>query len=60
MKSLLKMNPEERLNVDQALEHPYFEDIRKMYEKKNSSQENLTKREHTNNESDTIDQNNNT
>jgi hypothetical protein len=28
MKSMLKMDPKERLNVKDALNHPLFEDIR--------------------------------
>lgn len=28
MKSLLKMDPKERLTIDEAIEHPYFDDLR--------------------------------
>lgn len=29
MKAMLKFNPAERISADEALEHPYFDDIKK-------------------------------
>lgn len=31
MKALLKMDPKERLNVVDAMAHPYFDGVREMY-----------------------------
>ena len=32
MKQILKMNPEERMNVDDALKHPYMEGLSEEFE----------------------------
>lgn len=36
MKSLLKMNPDERLSIHDAMAHPLFDGIREMYENENN------------------------
>ena len=33
LKSLLKMDPKERLNIDDAINHPYFDEIRNEYDR---------------------------
>lgn len=37
MKSLLKMDPLERITVQQAMAHPYFDDIRELFDDNNVS-----------------------
>ena len=33
IKGILKMDPKERLNIEQAIMHQYFDDVRKDYDK---------------------------
>lgn len=35
MKGLLKMDPKERMNVQEAMKHPYFEGIREIFDDDN-------------------------